>query len=111
MGPVNLVVGHRHELDLYPLLHWLARERSWVWTRRSVNRHAMDCVESPSSWEQWDLSKSLSVSRKVATYGDRPQEVYAGRTWIGMGSVHVMLVGVFPAGCTSIRIVVTLGYE
>jgi hypothetical protein len=47
------------------------------------------------SQEQWDLSKSVGASRKVATYGDRPQEAYAGRTWAGMGSVRVMLVG-FP---------------
>jgi hypothetical protein len=28
-------------------------------------------------------------------YGDRPQEVYDGRMWTGVGSVCVMLVG-FP---------------
>jgi hypothetical protein len=28
-------------------------------------------------------------------YGDRLQEAYAGHTWIGVGSVHVMLLG-FP---------------
>jgi hypothetical protein len=44
-------------------------------------------------------------------YGDRPQEAYVGHTWSGVGSVHVMLVGFFTAGCTSIQITVTLGYE
>jgi hypothetical protein len=111
MGPVNLVVGHRQELGLRPLLHWLVRERSWVRTRRSVNRRAVDCVGSLFSREQWDLSKSVSASRKVATYGDHPQEAYAGRTWTGVRSVCVVLVGFSPAGCTSIQIVVTLGYE
>jgi hypothetical protein len=95
MGLVNLVVSHRRELDLRPLLHWLARERSWVRTHGSVSRHAVDCVGSPFSQEQCDLSKSVGVPRKVATYGDRPQEAYAGHTWTGMGSVHVVLVG-FP---------------
>jgi hypothetical protein len=63
------------------------------------------------SREQWDLSKSVGASRKVATYGDRPQEAYTGRTWTGVGSVRVVLVGFSPVGCTSIRITATLGYE
>jgi hypothetical protein len=44
-------------------------------------------------------------------YGDRPQEAYAGIMWTDMGSVHVVLVEFSSAGCTSIRIVATLGYE
>jgi hypothetical protein len=111
MSPINLVVGYRQELGLLPLLHWLAWERSWVRTHGSVGRRAGDCVGSPFSREQWDLSKSVSASRKVATYRDRPQEAYAGRTWTGMGSVRVLLVGFSPTGCTSIRITATLGYE
>jgi hypothetical protein len=34
-----------------------------------------------------------------------------GRTWTGVGGICVMLIGFSPAGCTSIRISVTLGYE
>jgi hypothetical protein len=111
MGPVNLVVGHRLKLGLRSLLHWLAQERSWVQTHGSVSRRDMDRVGSPFSQEQWDLSKSIGVPWKVATYGDRPQEVYIGHTWTGVGSVHVVLVGFSPAGCTLIWITVTLGYE
>jgi hypothetical protein len=111
MGPVNLVVGHRQELGLRPLLHWLVRERSWVQTHGLVSRRAVDYVGSPFSREQWDLFKSVGASRKVATYRDRPQEAYVGRTWTGVGSVRVVLVRFSPAGCTSIRIAVTLGYE
>jgi hypothetical protein len=111
MGPINLVVGHRQELGLRPLLHWLLRERSWVWTHGSVSRRAMDCVGSPFSQEQWDMSKSIGASRMIATYGDRPQEAYAGRTWTCVGSVRVVLVEFSHAGCTSIRIAATLGYE
>jgi hypothetical protein len=95
MGLVNLVVGHRQELGLRPLFHWLVRERSWIRTRGSVSQRAVDCVGSPFSREQWDLSKSVGASRKVVTYGDRPQEAYAGRTWTGVGSVRVVSVG-FP---------------
>jgi hypothetical protein len=111
MGPVNLVAGHRQELDLRPLLHWLVRERSWVRTRGSVSQRAVDCVGSPFSREQWDLSKSVGVPRKVATYEDRPQKAYTGRTWTGVRSVRVVLVRFSPAGCTSIRIAATLRYE
>jgi hypothetical protein len=49
MGLVNLVVGHRQELGLRPLLHWLDRERSWVRTRGSVSRRAVNCVGIPFS--------------------------------------------------------------
>jgi hypothetical protein len=47
MFPVNLVVGHRQELGLRLLLHWLARERNWVRTHGSVSRRAVDYVGSP----------------------------------------------------------------
>jgi hypothetical protein len=56
-------------------------------------------------------SNPVDDSRKVAMYGDRPQEAYVGRTWTGVGSVRVMLVGFFPTWCTSIRITATLRYE
>jgi hypothetical protein len=111
MSPVNLLAGHRQELGLRHLLHWLVRERSWVRTRGSVSRRAVDCVGSPFSREQSDLSKSVGASRKVATYGDRPREAYAGRTWTGVGSVRVVLVVFSSVGRTSIRITATLGYE
>jgi hypothetical protein len=62
MGPVNLLVGHRQELGLHPLLHWLAWERSWVQTHGLVSRRAVECVRSPFSQEQWDLSKSVGAS-------------------------------------------------
>jgi hypothetical protein len=71
MGPVNLVVDHRHEIGLRPLLHWLARERNWVRTHGSVSRRVMDCVGSPFPLERWDLSKPVGVSQKVAICGPR----------------------------------------
>jgi hypothetical protein len=54
-----------------PLLHWLAQERNWVWTHGLVSRRAVDCVGSPFSQKQWDLSKSVSVPRRVAICGPR----------------------------------------
>jgi hypothetical protein len=48
---------------------------------------------------------------KVITYGDCPQEAYVRRAWTGVGSVRGVLVGFSPAGCTSIRVAATLGYE
>jgi hypothetical protein len=111
MSLVNLVVGHRQELGLCPLPHWLPQERSWVRTCGSVSQRTVVYVGSPFSRELWDLSNSVGASRKVATYGDHPQEAYAKHMWIGVGSVHVILVRFSPVGCTSIRIVMILGYE
>jgi hypothetical protein len=59
MGSVSLVVCHRQKIGLILLLHWLAWERNWVQTRGSVGQHAVDCVRSPFSQEQWDPSKSV----------------------------------------------------
>jgi hypothetical protein len=41
----------------------------------------------------------------------RTGAAHTKRTWTGMGSICVVLVRFSPAGCTSIRIAVTLGYE
>jgi hypothetical protein len=69
MGLVSLVVCHRQELSLRILLHWLARERNWVRTHRSVSRHAMDSVGSPFSREQWVPSKSIGGLQRVTICG------------------------------------------
>jgi hypothetical protein len=66
MVSVSLVAYHRHKLGLSLLLHWLAWERNLVRSRGSAGRRAGDCVRSPFSREQWDLSKSVGDSRKVA---------------------------------------------
>jgi hypothetical protein len=59
------------------------------------------------------VTPSISVggSWKVTMYGDHPQEAYAGHTWTGVAGVRVVSVGFSPAGCTSIQIAATLGYE
>jgi hypothetical protein len=82
-----------------------------VRTHGSVSRRTGDCVESPFFSGAVTPSNSVGGSWKVATYGDRLQEAYTGRTWTGVGSIHVVLVRVSPAGCTSIRIAATLRYE
>jgi hypothetical protein len=81
MGPVTRVVGHRHELALHLLLHWLARERNWVRTRS----RAVDCIGIPFSQEQWDPSKSVDVSQKVAICGPREIRVVWNHTRIEHG--------------------------
>jgi hypothetical protein len=93
-----------------PLLHWLTRKRNWVRTHGSVSQRAVNYVGSPFSGAV-TLSNSVGGSWKVATYGDRPQEAYAGRTWTGVESVRVVLIEFSPTGCTSIQITGTLGYE
>jgi hypothetical protein len=81
IGPVSLVVGHRQELGLSLLLHWLAQERNWVRTHGSVSRRAVDGVGSPFSLEQWDPSKSVGVSSKVAICGPRDIHIVLDYTW------------------------------
>jgi hypothetical protein len=94
---------------LHYFIGWLGRETLYEPTDRSagvlgiVSRAPFSGAVTPSN--------SVGGSWKVATYGDRPQEAYAGRTWTGVGSVRVVLVEFSPAVCTSIRIAVTLGYE
>jgi hypothetical protein len=61
----------------------------------------------PISREEWLYPSLLMTSQKVATYGDYPQEEYAGCMWTDVGNVRAMLVGFSPAGCTSIRIAAT----
>jgi hypothetical protein len=87
MGPVSLVACHQQKLSFSLLLHWLAWEKNWVWTRGSVIQRALDCVGSPFSQEQWDPSKSIDDSWKVATYGDCLQEAYVN--WHGKRTSRV----------------------
>jgi hypothetical protein len=68
MGSVSLVAGCQQRLDFSPLLHWLLGKRSWVRTRGSVIRCAVDCVMSPSSREQLICSNLLTAKRKVAMH-------------------------------------------
>jgi hypothetical protein len=69
MGPVSLVVGHRQELGLRLLLHWLARERNWVRNHESVSRRAIDCVESS------EIYPNLSTSCEGLLYMDHVRYV------------------------------------
>jgi hypothetical protein len=68
-------------------------------------------VGSTFSQEQCICPTLLMTHERLQRMGDRPHEVYAGRTCTSVGSVHVVLVGFSPAGCTSIQITATLGYE
>jgi hypothetical protein len=61
-----------------------------------------------SVWACFDfVGASERLSRTGTTCRKRTSDV----RWTGVGSVCGMLVGVSPAGCTSIRIATTLGYE
>jgi hypothetical protein len=52
----------------------------------------------------------MACERLSRTWTAR-RKAYAGRTWTGVESVHVVCIGFSPTGCTSIRNAVTLGYE
>jgi hypothetical protein len=71
MGPVNLVAYYRQKLGLKLLLHWLAWKRNWVRIHGLIDQRAEDCVGIPFSREQWDPSKSVGDSWKVAMHWPR----------------------------------------
>jgi hypothetical protein len=81
MGPVSLVVGCQKKLDFSPLLHWLLWERSWVRTRGSVSRRAVDYVGSPSSRGQWTRSNLLVTVWEVAIFGPCEIRMVLDHTW------------------------------
>jgi hypothetical protein len=64
---------------------WLGRETGYGPVDRSAGvLGIVSRAVTPSNY--------VGGSWKVATYGDRPQEAYAGCTWTGVGSVCVVLV-------------------
>jgi hypothetical protein len=58
-----------------------------------------------------DLFKSIDDCVKGFHIPGLPTGSVRQLMWTSVGSVHVVLVGFSPTGCTSIRIVATLGYE
>jgi hypothetical protein len=85
-------------LGLSALLQWLCWERNLSGSHGPLSRaerwsreHFFSGVVHPSN--------PIDDSRKVAKYGDRLQEVYAGRMWIGVGNIRVVLVGFSSTGC------------
>jgi hypothetical protein len=73
-------------------------ERNWLGIHRSVIRRAGDVVGSSFFLGAVTLSNAVDHSRKVATYGDYPQEAYEWHTWTGAGSVHLMSIRFFLYG-------------
>jgi hypothetical protein len=110
MGPVRLVACCRYMFGfLHCFIGWLGREIEYGPMDRSAG--VLWIVSGALFSGVVTLSNSVGDSWKIATYGDRPQKAYTGYTWTDVGSVRVVLIGVFLAGCASIRIVVTLENE
>jgi hypothetical protein len=61
-------------------------------TNRSVSRCARDVVGSSFFSGAVTLSNTVDDSRKVAMYGDCPQEAYDLHTWTSIKSVCVMCI-------------------
>jgi hypothetical protein len=92
IGPVSLVASCWQTLGfLHYFIGWLGRKTGYVPVNRSVG-----VLWIVSGALFLGSSDSVGDSWKVATYGDRPQEVYAGGTWTSVGSVCVMLIRFFP---------------
>jgi hypothetical protein len=83
---------------LFPLLHWLLWERSWVWTHGSVSRCVVDCVGSPSSQGQWICSNLLMATWNVAIRGPREIRTVEGHTRTERGK-RVARGSDFPLEC------------
>jgi hypothetical protein len=111
MGPISLVVCCRQMLGFAPTTSLVGSGEKLGTDPRIGQPTCCGLYQSPFSREQWPCSTLLATVRKVATYVDCPQEACAGRTWTGVGSVCVVLVGFSPVWCTSIRIDTTLRYE
>jgi hypothetical protein len=110
MGSVNLIACCWQMFVFHYCFNGcVERETGWR-TCGSLSRVGGLCQE-PFFQEQLGPSNAVDGLWKVATYVDCPQKAYARRRWTGVRSVRVMLIEFSPAGCTSIRITVTLRYE
>jgi hypothetical protein len=94
MGPVSLVAYHQHKVILPLLLQWLAQERNWVWTHRSVSRCAVDYVGGPFC-EHWLCPSLLTASQKIDIRGSREIRMIDGHMRTEHGK-HVACWSGFP---------------
>jgi hypothetical protein len=110
MSPVSLVAYCQQKLVFFSPSHWLLWERSWVRSHGSVSRRVVGWVGSPSSSGRGSVQICWWLRERLLCVG-RVRYVWSG-TIRGLRVGCVWHVGqVFPTGCTSIRIIVTLGYE
>jgi hypothetical protein len=94
---------------LHGFIGWLGRE-----TRYRLADRSADVLRIVSGALFLGSSDSVQPCQRFVEgchVQGPPQEAYVGRTWTGVGSVRVVLVGFSLAGCTSIQITATLGYE
>jgi hypothetical protein len=110
MGLVSLVAcGHQMFDFLHCFIGWLGRETGYGPVDRSAGvlwivSGAPFLGSSDLVQHCWWFAKGCYMWTTWDTYGQGP---YADRVWNACG----VLSGFSPAGCTSIRITATLGYE
>jgi hypothetical protein len=110
IGLINLVAYRQHMFYfLHCFVDWLGRETRYGPTDQSADvlwivSGALFIRSSDSVQRCQRLAEGCYVLTVWYTYGLRP---YADWAWKVCG----VLVGFSPAGCTSIQIVVILGYE
>jgi hypothetical protein len=107
MDPVNLVAGYQQMLGFTPTTSLVGSGEKLGTDPRIGQSACCGLCREPF------FSGTVALLNYVGDYakGCHVRGAYAGHTWTGAGNVHVMLVGFSPAGCTSIRIAVTLRYE
>jgi hypothetical protein len=111
MGPVSLVVGRQQKVCFAPTAILVGSGEKLGSDPRIDQSMCYWLCQEPFFSRVVALLNSVDDSWKVIMYCDYQQKAYTGHTWTGVGSIHVMLIGFSPTGCTSIRITVTLGYE
>jgi hypothetical protein len=78
MGQVTLVACRQPRVALHPLRQWLAWERNWVRTCRSVSRCAVDYVGSPFTREQWLCPLLLMTREWLSSTGTTHKKCMSG---------------------------------
>jgi hypothetical protein len=109
MGPVSLVAYYWQLCGFLHFFYGGEGERNWMGTRRSVSRRAGDVVGN--SFFSRAMSNSIDDFMK-GCYTWTAWDMYGRGSYVDWAwKACGVLVEFPPAGCTSIRITVTLGYE
>jgi hypothetical protein len=111
MDPVSLVICCRQKLDLRLLLHWLRVGEKLDGDLQIGQPTGWGCSLKFFFLRSSEIHPNLSITHERLLCVDRVRYIWSGIIR-GLSVGCTLLVGrVCTAGCTSIRIAATLGYE